>query len=173
MKLTVWTYEGPPHVGAMRVATIAGRVKSAGLLKVIIDYDGTLTAEEAQAAPLAALTLLAVLLSPTDAALGQAVLNSQAVPEQIREGLNVESGLNDGLATPVVLGALGVLVDSPQDGQGGILSLAAQPVLVGLGVGVVVGDCPQQLAGRRICSKTNPFWRPLFQNRSPGFCRTG
>lgn len=42
---------------------------------------------------IAALALLAVLLSPTDAALGQAVITSEAVPEPIREALNVESTL--------------------------------------------------------------------------------
>ena len=40
--------------------------------------------------------LLAAILTPTDAALGQAVVNSKAVPVRIRQSLNVESGLNDG-----------------------------------------------------------------------------
>ena len=47
--------------------------------------------------------LLAAILTPTDAALGQAVVNSKAVPVRIRQGLNVESGLNDGIALPVIL----------------------------------------------------------------------
>ncbi len=47
--------------------------------------------------------LLAAILTPTDAALGQAVVNSGAVPPRIRQGLNVESGLNDGIALPVIL----------------------------------------------------------------------
>ncbi len=47
--------------------------------------------------------LLAVILAPTDAALGQAVVSSPLVPQRIRQTLNVESGLNDGIALPVVL----------------------------------------------------------------------
>ena len=43
------------------------------------------------------LALLATMLAPTDAALGKAVINNKAVPSSVREGLNVESGLNDGI----------------------------------------------------------------------------
>lgn len=47
--------------------------------------------------------LLAALLAPTDAALGQAVVSAKAVPVRIRQAINVESGLNDGIALPAVL----------------------------------------------------------------------
>lgn len=47
--------------------------------------------------------LLAALLAPTDAALGQAVISAKAVPVRIRQAINVESGLNDGIALPAVL----------------------------------------------------------------------
>ncbi|MCU7844439.1 MAG: sodium:proton antiporter [Candidatus Thiodiazotropha sp. (ex Monitilora ramsayi)] len=47
--------------------------------------------------------VLAVILAPTDAALGQAVVSSPRVPERIRQSLNVESGLNDGIALPLLL----------------------------------------------------------------------
>ena len=47
--------------------------------------------------------LIAAILAPTDAALGYAVVSSNAVPERIRQGILVESGLNDGLALPAVL----------------------------------------------------------------------
>ncbi len=47
--------------------------------------------------------LLAAILAPTDAALGQAVVSAKAVPVRIRQALNVESGLNDGIALPAVL----------------------------------------------------------------------
>jgi NhaP-type Na+/H+ or K+/H+ antiporter len=46
---------------------------------------------------------LAAILAPTDAALGQAVVSSPNVPVRIRQTLNAESGLNDGIALPVVL----------------------------------------------------------------------
>ena len=47
--------------------------------------------------------VLAIILAPTDAALGQAVVSSPSVPERIRQSLNVESGLNDGIALPALL----------------------------------------------------------------------
>ena len=46
--------------------------------------------------------LLGAILSPTDAALGLPIFNNPRVPVRIRRALNVESGLNDGLATPLV-----------------------------------------------------------------------
>jgi NhaP-type Na+/H+ or K+/H+ antiporter len=46
--------------------------------------------------------LLAVVLAPTDAALGQAVVTEPRLPIRIRQGLNVESGLNDGICVPLV-----------------------------------------------------------------------
>ena len=53
--------------------------------------------------PWALAFLLAATLTPTDAALGQSVVTSPAVPKRISQSINVESGLNDGLALPVVL----------------------------------------------------------------------
>ena len=50
----------------------------------------------------AAAALIASILAPTDAALGLAVVTNPAVPARIRRALNVESGLNDGIATPFV-----------------------------------------------------------------------
>ena len=47
--------------------------------------------------------LLAALLAPTDAALGQSVVSAKEVPIRIRQSINVESGLNDGIALPAVL----------------------------------------------------------------------
>ena len=47
--------------------------------------------------------LLAAILAPTDAALGQSVVASPLVPARIRQALNIESGLNDGIALPLVL----------------------------------------------------------------------
>ena len=59
---------------------------------------------------------MATILAPTDAALGQAVVSSSTVPARIRQALNVESGLNDGLALPLVLVAIALA--SVMDGAG-------------------------------------------------------
>ena len=52
--------------------------------------------------------VLAIVLAPTDAALGQAVVTDEGLPSRIRQGLNVESGLNDGLCVPLLAIALAV-----------------------------------------------------------------
>ena len=53
--------------------------------------------------------LLGVVLAPTDAALPEPVLSNHSVPSRIRQALNVESGLNDGLAVPALLIATGLI----------------------------------------------------------------
>jgi NhaP-type Na+/H+ or K+/H+ antiporter len=55
---------------------------------------------------LAEAVVLAIVLAPTDAALGQAVVTDERLPSRIRQGLNVESGLNDGLCVPLLAIAL-------------------------------------------------------------------
>jgi len=61
--------------------------------------------------------LLAALLAPTDAALGQSVVSATAVPVRIRQAINIESGLNDGIALPAVL--LFAALASAQHGASG------------------------------------------------------
>ena len=46
---------------------------------------------------------LATILAPTDAALGQPVVSNERLPSSIRQGLNVESGLNDGICVPLLI----------------------------------------------------------------------
>ena len=52
--------------------------------------------------------VLAIVLAPTDAALGQAVVTDKRLPSRIRQGLNVESGLNDGICVPLLFIALAI-----------------------------------------------------------------
>jgi len=52
--------------------------------------------------------VLAIVLAPTDAALGQAVVTDRRLPARIRQGLNVESGLNDGICVPLLFIALAI-----------------------------------------------------------------
>lgn len=62
------------------------------------------------------LVLMAFILSPTDAALGQAVVTGQRVPQRIRQTINVESGLNDGIALPPILVCLAILSGDAGEG---------------------------------------------------------
>jgi NhaP-type Na+/H+ or K+/H+ antiporter len=81
--------------------------------------------------------LLATMLAPTDAALGKAVVTNPAVPARIREGLNVESGLNDGICVPILLVFLAMATGGHADGGSGRLALHL--VLEEIGVGLAVG----------------------------------
>lgn len=84
--------------------------------------------------PWAAL-LVAAALAPTDAALGAAVMSDRRVPALTRRVLNVESGLNDGIVTPVVLVAIAGFADA--EGIGGVE--APGRAVVGLAIGLLVG----------------------------------
>lgn len=85
--------------------------------------------------------LIAAVLAPTDAALGQAVVSSPRVPVRIRQALNVESGLNDGIALPLVLLFMSACA-SAVPGEGGSeywLKFAARQITLGPLVGIAVG----------------------------------
>ena len=57
-----------------------------------------------------------MLLAPTDAALGQAVVTERRLPSRIRQGLNVESGLNDGICVPLLFIVLAIAeADAPDE----------------------------------------------------------
>jgi sodium/hydrogen antiporter len=88
--------------------------------------------------PWAAL-LVGAALAPTDAALGAAVMSNPRVPTSIRRVLNVESGLNDGIATPIVLMAIAGV--AAEEGIGGVESpsRAVLALLVGVLAGAAVG----------------------------------
>jgi NhaP-type Na+/H+ or K+/H+ antiporter len=87
---------------------------------------------------LAAAALVASILAPTDAALGEAIVSDPAVPPRIRDGLNVEAGLNDGLVVPAVLAFIDLTrgeLDSSQDWATFIL----RQIGGGIAFGVVAG----------------------------------
>lgn len=90
--------------------------------------------------PLAALALLAAILAPTDAALGQAVVTNPNVPMRQRRALTVESGLNDGLALPIILFFASVTAAETAEIGGGVwLLFGAKQILFGTLIGGVVG----------------------------------
>jgi NhaP-type Na+/H+ or K+/H+ antiporter len=82
--------------------------------------------------------ILATMLAATDAALGKAVITNKAVPARIREGLNIESGLNDGICVPILLLfiALALGTDTGGSSIGFAIKLVAQEVGIGLLVGL-------------------------------------
>ena len=86
---------------------------------------------------LLALALLATMLAPTDAALGKAVVTNESVPDEIRQGLNVESGLNDGICVPVLFVFLALALGHA--GEEGPWLLAVELVAEEIGIGLAVG----------------------------------
>ena len=80
--------------------------------------------------------VLAIVLAATDAALGQAVVTDERLPMSLRQGLNVESGLNDGLCVPGLVIAL-TLADTAADALSG--SEAARVIAESIGYGVLMG----------------------------------
>lgn len=95
--------------------------------------------------------LVAAVLAPTDPALGQAVVSDEAVPQRVRQGLNVESGLNDGLVLPVVL----VLIAAVAGGgttAGSWVDLVGRQLALGVLIGVGVGALGGLLIRRGLAS---------------------
>ena len=80
--------------------------------------------------------VLAIVLAPTDAALGQTVVTAEDLPSRIRQGLNVESGLNDGLCVPLLAIALAV---AQTDAGDTTASHATKLVVEAIGWGIVGG----------------------------------
>ena len=89
--------------------------------------------------------ILAAILAPTDAGLGQVIVNSERVPQRIRQSLNVEAGLNDGLSVPFLLLFIALAIaQGGAAGAGAVLGrfLGEQlgyGALIGLGIGAVGG----------------------------------
>jgi sodium/hydrogen antiporter len=84
--------------------------------------------------------LLGVILAPTDAALGQAVVSLPRLPLRVRQSLNVESGLNDGICVPLFLVVLAVAqAEEAEVGWGRALRLLVEKIGYGALGGVVAG----------------------------------
>jgi NhaP-type Na+/H+ or K+/H+ antiporter len=83
------------------------------------------------------LALLATMLASTDAALGKPVLENAATPAAIREALNVESGLNDGVCVPIVVILLGFAVGTQI--EHGPVAHVVRVVVEEIGIGLLVG----------------------------------
>lgn len=93
--------------------------------------------------------LVAAILAPTDAALGQPVVADEAIPVELREGIAVESGLNDGLALPVVIIAALAAVEATggvgTEGPNSLLQFGIAQITLGPLAGIVVGAAAAKL----------------------------
>jgi NhaP-type Na+/H+ or K+/H+ antiporter len=108
--------------------------------------------------------VLAIVLACTDAALGQAVVSDERVPSRIRQGLNVESGLNDGLCVPLFFIAIAIAeADAGTTSSQSASQLVFEQIGYGLVGGVVAGALGaialQQAARRRLIE---PHWLQIL-----------
>jgi len=104
--------------------------------------------------------LIAAILAPTDAALGASVLANKTVPLKIRQGLNVESGLNDGIALPAVLFFACFLNMTHQTGEENWLTFLSLQLIIGPLVGIAIGWCGGHLIAR---AAKKEWMTPEFQ----------
>jgi sodium/hydrogen antiporter len=114
-------------------------------LTVLLGYAGARIAFP-EAAAMTAL-LLAAALAPTDAGLGASIMADPAVPVRVRRLLNFESGLNDGLVTPVVLFCIAAIAGTEGLRPGVSAAAAILELLGGVIVGSLVGVTGARLLG--------------------------
>lgn len=89
--------------------------------------------------PLGLALLVGVILAPTDAALAAPVLRAESVPPRVRQTLNIEAGMNDGLAVPLLLIAIGLIETEGNGSLGASLGLVLSQLGIGIVGGIVVG----------------------------------
>ena len=89
--------------------------------------------------------ILAIILAPTDAALAQAVISSDRLPIRIRQALNVESGLNDGIALPLLILFLVLSGHFEGNQDRNLLTFTLMQLLLGPVVGIAVGYAGSKL----------------------------
>ena len=85
------------------------------------------------------IAILATMLAPTDAALGKAVVTDEAVPTRIRESLNVESGLNDGICVPILFVFIALANGEAAQAQPTMLALKLVAEEIGIGLASGIG----------------------------------
>src|SRR5215469_5178338 len=83
--------------------------------------------------------ILSAVLAPTDAGLGQAIVQSPRVPEPIREALNVEAGLNDGLSVPFLLFFMAIAAARIEGSPAALTQFLVEQLGVGTLIGLVIG----------------------------------
>ena len=106
--------------------------------------------------------LLGALLSPTDPVLSSAVVTNPRVPRRVRHSLNLESGLNDGLALPAVIALLFSL--DPSESGFTWWTFVLQDIGVGLAAGALVGFAGARLMPERkaLGSEIGPHQKSLY-----------
>ena len=83
--------------------------------------------------------ILAAILAPTDAGLGQIIVNSPRVPMRIRQALNVEAGLNDGLSVPFLMFFIALAAVASEGRQASLMRFIVEQLGLGAFIGAAIG----------------------------------
>lgn len=92
--------------------------------------------------------ILSAILAPTDAGLGQVIVNSSRVPMKIRQALNVEAGLNDGLSVPFLMFFMALAQSPHTTAEPSLLRFMLEQLGYGAAVGCGIGFFGGWLLGR-------------------------
>ena len=134
--LVLFTDAAALHFSSWRKdAALPGRLLGIGL-PLTITVGGLLAAVLFTDLSVWEAAIIGAIIAPTDAALGQAVISNPRVPERIRQALDVESGLNDGVSLPFVLIFIGLASES--SGTGAVATFLRE-IGVAAAVGIAVG----------------------------------
>lgn len=115
--------------------------------------------------------ILGSILAPTDAGLGQIIVNSKRAPLKIREALNVEAGLNDGICVPVLLFFMALAGAGAEGARPSLMEFVVEQLgfgaLIGAGFGLAGGWLLGAANRRRWIA---PIWRQLGVVSIPLLC---
>jgi sodium/hydrogen antiporter len=120
------------------IGTLPGRLLSTGMLLTIL-LGGIVARLVFPGLSIWEAGILSAILAPTDAGLGQVVVSSPRVPMRIREALNVEAGLNDGLSVPFLLFFMALAAAKVEGGAASLLQFIGEQLGLGVVVGIAIG----------------------------------
>jgi NhaP-type Na+/H+ or K+/H+ antiporter len=164
LALVLFTDAANANIGVLRVGLrLPARLLLLGLpLTILLGFGvGILVFP---AVTLFEIAVLATMLAPTDAALGKAVVTNPAVPATLRESLNVESGLNDGICVPVLFVFLALASQAATHESGFQLALVLVAEEIGIGAAVGFGVAAAGAWMIKRCAQRNwitETWRQL------------
>jgi NhaP-type Na+/H+ or K+/H+ antiporter len=92
--------------------------------------------------------ILAAILAPTDAGLGQVIVHSPRVPLRVRQALDVEAGLNDGLSVPFLMFFIAVSQIGTEGAHQVLLNYIGEQLGMGALVGLAIGLAGGWLLGQ-------------------------
>ena len=103
--------------------------------------------------------ILGVILAPTDAGLGSAVVTDPRLPQVVRQSLNVESGLNDGICVPLLLIALATISGTGGESQHVLAEEIGYGLLGGVAAGILAAAVVNVAGGRHLIDDA---WRQII-----------